>query len=167
MKLPEFILKLEQTWDLRLLTSKHCDEIESFIELFDDFFQLCEGEKGSATEILTACPASKNAHKDKFVLGIYHNLRLIGLLDIIQDYPSKNTWTIGYFLIHPKYQCQGIGSKLIKDLEKALSPVKLRCIVQKQNIRGLDFWKSNGFVITAQSKDKFGKLDSLAYVLEN
>jgi|688.fasta_scaffold203660_2 ribosomal protein S18 acetylase RimI-like enzyme len=166
IKTPEFILRLEKAWNLRLLTSDCCDEIESFIELFNDFFQLCEGEKGSCSEILTACPPSKNINKDKFVLGLYDDFTLIGLVDIIRDYPVKKTWTIGYFLIHPKYRGQGTGSKFIKDLEKALSPAKLRCIVQKQNVRALNFWKSNGFLIKSQKKDMVGKLNSVIYVLE-
>lgn len=163
---PDFILKLEKAWNLRLLTTDYANEIEPFIELFNDFFQLCEGENGSWTEILNACPPSKDINKDKFVLGLYEEHTLIGLLDIIRDYPQAGVWTIGYLLIHPKYRSQGLGSKFIKDLETSLNVVKLRCIVQEQNVRALDFWKSNGFLITAQIKDTLGKLESVTYVLE-
>lgn len=162
----DLILKLENTWNLRSLTFDYVNEIESFIELFNDFFQLCEGQNGSGSEILNACPPSKDIHKDKFVLGLYNNLTLIGLLDIIRDYPEKGIWTIGYFLIHPKYRGQGLGSKFIKVLEKTLITSKLRCVVQKQNVSALAFWKSNGFLITDQKKDVLGKLLNVTYVLE-
>ena len=56
IKQPDFILKLEKTWNLRLLTTDYANEIESFIALFNDFFQLCEGENGSGSGILSACP---------------------------------------------------------------------------------------------------------------
>ncbi len=166
IKASDFMVKLKNTWNLRLLTSDDANETRSFIELFNDFFQLCEGENGSGAEILNACPPSKDRNKDKFVLGLYDNLTLIGLLDIIRDYPEKGIWTIGYFLIHPERRSQGLGSKFIKDLEKALTPTKLRCIVQKQNVRALAFWKSNGFLITDQKKDILGKLATITYVLE-
>ena len=71
LKRPDFILQLGRTWNLRLLTSDSSNEIESFIELFNDFFQLCEGENGSGSGILNACPPSKDIHKDKFVLGLH------------------------------------------------------------------------------------------------
>jgi ribosomal protein S18 acetylase RimI-like enzyme len=166
IKQPDFILKLEKTWNLRLLTTDCANEIESFIALFNDFFQLCEGENGSGSGILSACPPSKDIHRDKFVFGLYDEHILIGLLDIIRDYPEAGVWTIGYLLIHPKYRSQGLGSKFIKDLEISLKPSKLRCIVQEQNVRALGFWKSNGFLITSQIKDTLGKLENVTYVLE-
>lgn len=162
----DFILRLKKEWNIRLLTSDYSNEIESFIGLFNDFFQLCEGGNGSGSAILNACPPSKNIHKDKFVLGLYDESALIGLVDILRDYPEKEIWTIGYLLIHPKYRSHGLGSKFIKDLERALSPSKLRCVVQQQNVRAFDFWKSNGFLITSQKKDTLGKRVNVTYVLE-
>ncbi|MES2214923.1 MAG: GNAT family N-acetyltransferase [Pseudomonadota bacterium] len=161
-----FISKLKKTWNIRLLTSDDANAIESFIELLNDFFQLCEGNNGSWIEILNACPSSKNVDRDKFVLGLYDEHTLVGLLDIISDYPTKGVWTIGYLLIHPKCQGLGIGSRIIKDLEKALRPSKLRCVTQKQNVRALRFWKSNGFVVTSQVNDTAGTLKNVTYVLE-
>ena len=97
---------------------------------------------------------------------MYDGRTLIGLVDILRDYPEKEIWTIGYLLIHPKYRSHGLGSKFIKNLEKTISPCKLRCVVQKQNVRALDFWKSSGFLITSQKKDTLGKLVNVTYVLE-
>lgn len=51
-KKPEFILKLEKKWRLRVLTIDDATELKTFIELFNDFFQLCEGENGSWEGIL-------------------------------------------------------------------------------------------------------------------
>ena len=115
VKKPDFLLQLKKVWNTHLLTSDNANEIESFIELFNDFFQLCEAENGSVSGILNACPPSKDIHKDKFVLGLYDGHTLIGLVDILRDYPQNGVWTIGYLLIHPKYRCQGLGSKFIKD----------------------------------------------------
>lgn len=158
--------KLKQ-WPICLLSWDSLNEIQKFIELFDDFFKLCEGEKGSAEGILSACPSSKDRNKDKFVLGIYNRDTLIGILDIIRDYPKKAIWTIGYFLIHPNYRNQGIGSHFIKDLRYVLKENKLRCIVQKQNSRALNFWKSNEFTIINPIEERLGELININYILES
>lgn len=160
-----FFSKLKK-WDIRLLSADSLDDIQQFIQLFDDFFELCEGEKGSAVGILSACPPSKNIDKDKFVLGIYKHNNLIGMLDIIRDYPKKKIWTIGYFLIHPNYRNLGIGGNLIRDLRDSLQKITLRCIVQKQNERALKFWRANGFIIVNQIEEKLGPLINTTYILE-
>ena len=163
---PGFILQLEKTWPLRLLAAADANEINTFIELFNDFFQLCEGQRSSWEGILTACPPCKDIHRDKFVIGLYDDQMLIGLLDIISDYPQIGIWTIGYLLIHPNHQSNGIGSKFIRDLEIALKPFKMRCVVQRQNPRALSFWQNNGFLITAQTQERLGRLENVTYVLE-
>ncbi|WP_165475018.1 GNAT family N-acetyltransferase [Legionella yabuuchiae] len=164
-KLP-FLLKLKK-WDIRLLSADNQDEIQKFIRLFDDFFELCEGEKGSAEVIFSACPPSKNIREDKFVLGVYDQNILIGILDIIRDYPEKEIWTIGYLLIHPNYRNQRIGSCLIRDLRHSLQKITLRCIVQEQNMKALNFWKSNGFTIVNQRKEKLGQITNTINILES
>lgn len=166
MKNPPFLSKLKK-WDIRLLSADNLHEIQNFIQLFDDFFELCEGEKGSAAGILSACPPSKNISEDKFVLGIYDHNILIGILDIIRDYPEKNIWTIGYLLIHPNYRNQSIGSRLIKDLRHSLQKTRLRCIVQEQNVKALNFWKENEFTIVKQTEEKLGQIINTTYILES
>ena len=167
MNSSDFILKLKQTWNIRLLTFNDVDEMTHFLGLFNEFFQLCEGENGSSLGILNACPPSKDIHKDKVVLGLYDNDTLIGLLDIIRNYPEDEIWTIGYLLIHPEYRNQGLGSKFIKNLGKILTPSKLICVVQKQNRRALTFWESNGFKIITEKKEKLGQLINTTFILEN
>ena len=164
--MPDFIVQLQKTWSIALLTVDDTDAMTSFIKLFNDFFQLCEGEDGSAITILHACPSLKDIYKDKFVLGLYNNTLLIGVIDILCDYPENGILTIGYLLIHPDYRNRGIGSKFITDLKKIISPDKLRCIVQKQNKRALEFWKSNGFSITGQKEDQLGNLVNINLILE-
>ncbi len=100
------------------------------------------------------------------MFGLYDDSLLIGLSDIVRDYPKKGTWTIGYLLIHPKYRGQGLGSQLIGNLEQTFKPSKLRCVVQKQNTRALAFWESNQFLIVTQKKDKIEGVMNITYVLE-
>jgi ribosomal protein S18 acetylase RimI-like enzyme len=160
---------LKKNWDTRILTLDNKEEAQKFIGLFEDFFQLCEGESGSAQGLLQACPSSKNPEKDKVVLGIYKQDQIIGLIDLIQDYPIINTWTIGYFLIHPDFRSQNIGTKFMEDLEKCLQKDKihkLRCVVQNQNPRALSFWLNKGFKCVKEIQETLGALYNATYILE-
>ncbi len=163
---PEFLPILKQYWDVRILTFAQIDELQTFLNLFDDFFQLCEGHSCSAPKILAVCPPSKNCIDDKYVLGVYDVNRLIGLIDLIQDYPETNVWTIGYLLIHPDQRNKGIGSRLLHDLYDAITPSKFRCVVQKQNEKGLNFWLANGYQIVNQTEDLLGHELQVQYILE-
>ena len=164
------ILKiLNSKWPLKILTIHETEEVQHFLDLFCDFFQLCEGSAGSATELLEACPSVKNIREDKMVLGIYRDQILIGIIDLIQDYPDNGIWTIGYLLIHPKYQGKGIGSEFICDLKISLknaNAFKLRCVVQSQNQKSLQFWQRNSFVIEKEIQETLGKLTNQTFILE-
>lgn len=152
----------------RFLNESDRIELQSFIDLFDDFFVLCEGEKGSVTEILSACPSTKDPLQDKFVLGLYDE-QLTGVIDLIQNYPDKGTWTIGYLLIHPNYRAQGKGYSIVENLASALRDLqgkKLRCGVQEQNPRALHFWKKCGFNVVKIIKENLGSFKRNTYVLE-
>lgn len=154
---------------IRFLSDSDLIVLQAFIDLFDDFFVLCEGVKGSAEEILKVCPPSKDLLQDKLVLGIYDNKYLIGLIDLIQNYPDEGTWTIGYLLIHPNYRSQRKGSSIVEDLASALHQVqgkKMRCGVQEQNPRALNFWKKNGFNVLKSIQENLGSLKNNTYVLE-
>ncbi|WP_147285965.1 GNAT family N-acetyltransferase [Legionella busanensis] len=144
-------------FEVKLLTQNSLQELQAFIDLFNDFFQLCEGKKGSAAGILTACPPTKDIQQDKFVLGFYQKEHLLGLIDLIANYPQNSTWTIGYLLIHPSYQRQGLGAQFFHVLEQAISPNKMRCVVQEQNERAFKFWQTLGFKMVYQREDNLGK----------
>ena len=162
----DFLSRLKEKWEIRFLSLIDIDEIQEFVALFNDFFELCEGQPGSARGILTSCPPSKNIIDDKFLLGIYNQNKLIGLLDLIQNYPENEIWTIGYLLIHPDHRSKGIGAQLVSDLYEAITPIKMRCIVQKQNEKALSFWISNGYHIVDQKEDALGHLLNIQYILE-
>lgn len=155
--------------NVRLLTESDVLELQVFLDLFDDFFMLCEGEKGSAEGILKSCPPSKDPLQDKLVLGIYENEQLTGLIDLIQNYPAESIWTIGYLLINPKYRSQGKGSSVVESVASALRQVqgkKMRCGVQEQNLPALNFWTKCGFKVVKTIQEDLDSLKNNTYVLE-
>lgn len=165
----EIINHLNQHWQIQLLSKANTNQLQEFLNAFDDFFLSCEGKKGTAASILNACPTNKDIKKDKHILGIYEQETLIGMIDLLQNYPTDSTWTIGYLLIHPDYRGKHIGSTLMRDLCKILKEkgiLRLRCIVQDQNSKALTFWLNNGFIITNSIKQSLGAKINSNKVLE-
>ena len=144
-------------------------ELQTFVSLFQDFFLLCEGQEGSAEGILRYCPPTKDPLKDKFVLGFYEDERLMGVIDLIQNYPENGVWTIGYLLIHPEFRSLKWGQNIIENLAitvRKFEGKKLRCSVQKQNPRALNFWKKCGFDIVDTITELLGFSENETDVLE-
>ena len=144
-------------WHLKRFSLNDLAEVQDFLNLFQDFFMMCEARKGSAKTILIEGPDHKNPEQHKQTLGIYQNQKLMGLIDWVQNYPEKRTWTLGYFLIHPQWQRQNHGTTFIQNLSAALkknSVENLRCVVQSQNPKALKFWQLNGFMVTKIIKNK-------------
>lgn len=155
-------------WSIKILTFQEEDELQLFLDVFENFFKKIEGEKPSAKALLEACPALKTL-EDKIVLGIYKKESLVGLVDLIRNYPQNQVWTLGYFLIHPQARSQGMGSKFLEDLIHALRKNKvftLRCGVQRENPRALHFWEKNGFLKIGEVQEKLGALTHQTFILE-
>lgn len=154
---------------MKQLNVSHLSELQEFISLFEDFFLLCEGEKGSAKGILKASPPSKDPLQDKFILGIYKTEKLIGVIDLIQNYPHENVWAIGYLLIHPTCRSQGKGQSIIKTLTAIIDAQhgeKLGYIVQSQNPRALNLWKKCEFYHIDTIQETLGSFQNTTFILE-
>lgn len=153
-------------YKMRKLGEDDINQIQDFLNLFDDFFLLCEGEKGSAKSLLAVCPPDKDLLTDKIVIGFYAEDVLIGIVDLIKNYPEEGIWTIGYLLIHPAYRNQKIGSYILNMISNTKDIKRLRCVVQAQNPRALSFWENNEFLITSKAKQHLGTLESDIFILE-
>jgi GNAT superfamily N-acetyltransferase len=46
------------------------------------------------------------------------DLRLVGVLDSIRGYPKPGWWTVGLLLVTPTARRQGVGSRLLRALER-------------------------------------------------
>jgi GNAT superfamily N-acetyltransferase len=168
------IEKSDKDWflpDMSIKKIDHstCEELQTFLDHFKDFFMLCEGVSPSATNVLQACPISKDISQDKLCLGIYKDTVFIAFIDIIKNYPTQNVLTIGYFLIHPSYRLLGLGSKIIHFLTQWTFDqgfTKLRLSVQSQNLKALAFWQKNDFNIVKKIKEELGKKTNETYILE-
>lgn len=88
--------------------------------------------------------------KDKILLGFFNiEGKMLGILDMIRDYPAKNINFIGLMMIDPAERRKGLGEMIIDRLSEWLKPsgtYELQLGVVRQNTRALNFWKKVGFV---------------------
>ncbi|MFA7252905.1 MAG: GNAT family N-acetyltransferase [Candidatus Paceibacterota bacterium] len=135
------------------------EKLQILFEESSEFFQLINGRfpfKNEARTFITQLPEGKTL-SDKFILGIYDGDRLIGIIDIVKNYPEKDTWFIGLFLISPDYRNRGLGQKIYKALQDYFRSEKVKFIkisVAEQNVLALKFWKNLGFIETYSKIDK-------------
>ena len=118
----------------------------------DDYFQLVGGKSvtlASVEEIFTAVPPTKTL-EDKLVLGVYECGALIGLIDVIKDYPKKATWWIGLFLIANDRRNKGVGSVTHQKLVHYMKDNGANFIhlgVVEKNFKALKFWTHLGYQV--------------------
>ena len=108
----------------------------------------------SIQEDIRALPAGKD-YNDKYYIGFFEKETLVAIMDLILDYPTKDTAFIGLFMMDFEYQNKNIGSKIISECAKYLKILgfhKIRLGVDKENPQSNAFWKKNSFVVADESE---------------
>lgn len=116
-----------------------------------DYYILHDGVKPSKEdikEIFESIPPNKN-YKDKFILGIFkNNKQLVGVIDIVKDFPSIGQWMLGLMLIEPEERGNGLGKIVHEKLIQwavNLGAKSFRIGVIEDNIKGREFWNDLGY----------------------
>lgn len=124
--------------------------IQRLLVRCSDYSLLIDGKPtppDAAQDLLATLPAGKTpCHKE--VLGIYKRQRLLGIVDLIRDFPHHKTWYIGLLLIDPDYRNRGLGTAIIQSLKRILASRgvhSLRLSVATHNWDALLFWDTLGF----------------------
>ncbi len=147
---------LETTFDIykiSRLTKDTIPELQKLLEECSEYFKLVfnkEVQPNEAEDLLQALPVGKTLN-DKFNYGIYKDNKLIGIIDLIRNYPEEKTWFLGLLLIHPKERGNGLGAKVFNFLLEQLKSTDTKMIklsVAEQNTQALSFWKSLDFIET-------------------
>lgn len=147
-----------QNFSIRLLENSDIPLVQKFFENNSDFF-LIVGEKpkfNEAERIFALLPKNKTLDS-KFLIGLFEGEKLIAFVDMIQDYPENNQWSIGYYIIDIDYRNKGIGFELFKGIENillSLGAKSVQIVIQEQNNRGLKFWEKVGFQKKSERKQE-------------
>lgn len=147
---------------LKSLSEKNQDEIEEFFTQANDYaiFESGKSQPDSETKnLLTALPVGKEK-SDKIVLGIYgESAELIGVIDLIKNFPTQGEWMLGLLDLIPAVRKQGLGKKVHQDLvnlAKSKGATSLRIGVLQGNGAALRFWSSLGYQQIKETTLVFG-----------
>ena len=147
---------LSNTFDVRRLSIEDTDLIYNLSCKNKIFYQFHPPfvTRESIQEDIRALPAGKD-YNDKYYIGFFEKETLVAIMDLILDYPTKDTAFIGLFMMDFEYQNKNIGSKIISECAKYLKILgfhKIRLGVDKENPQSNAFWKKNSFVVADESE---------------
>lgn len=155
------------------IVSLNLNDMKSINQLLkecEDYYLLHNGishTRKDIEEILTFLPPNKQS-QDKFVLGIFYKDQLIGIIDLVRNFPIIGQWIIGLFLLKKKERGKGLG----KLVHNALSEIvlkstgkSLRIGVSKENVNGLNFWGNLGYKKIKECDMEMGNKLHKVYVM--
>jgi hypothetical protein len=103
----EFIMQnidLACGYNIKQLSKDNNNIVEKLCEKCTDYYILSDGvfpSKEEIDKIFIDLPPNKN-FEDKFLLGAYKSGELVGIVDIIKDFPTIGEWMLGLMLIEPE-----------------------------------------------------------------
>jgi ribosomal protein S18 acetylase RimI-like enzyme len=155
----ERVFELAGCFGVRLDEARK-DELQEFYERCADYVELITGQPpgpDEAEELLASLPRGKT-HEDKFVIGLFDAPgHLIGVLDVIRDYPKRDEWFLGLLMLAPALRRHGLGERVYRRLEewvRACGGKAVHLIVQEQNPGALRFWQRMGFELKGMGKQQ-------------
>lgn len=153
------------------LTAEYGEQLQALCERCTDYSEMIDGKppnSAAAQNLFYALPNGKD-YCDKFLIGIFNSDKLIGVIDVIRDYPEKDIWFIGLLMLEPEQRGKSIGARIMEsfgDWSFGLGARLLRLSVAEENIRALNFWRRIGFKETGvRLQKKFGNKEHTMVVM--
>ncbi len=126
--------------------------IKNVYEECPEYFELSLGRKAvreDVEDLYSETPEGKS-QKDKVIYGIYFQESMVGVIDLIIDYPKKGTGFIGQFVVSASCQGQGYARNALLKLEESINYKAYRLVVNQNNINAREFWNHIGFEETGE-----------------
>lgn len=162
---------LQNDYKIKSLTVENIKLVESLCKKCSDYYILHDGILPSTEEpkeIFTAIPPNKSCD-DKFVLGIFnYSNELIGIIDIVKDFPVIGECMLGLMLINPEERGKGLGKIVHKALVQwtiNLGLKSLRIGVIEDNHKGIKFWSDLGYKKIKEVTMDFSKKTHIVNVM--
>lgn len=144
----------------RDLTENDVNMLDNFIISNRDFFETLTpnwSDEYTGEKLLNTLPLGVKP-QDRQLWGIFDGDNLVAIVDLIANFPVKNTWSLGHFIIDKNYRLKGLGLYLYSHIEKYVrlnsNCESIRIIVQTSNTVAMQFWKRNGFESVKLVKQK-------------
>ncbi len=142
-------------------------ELQAFYEGCRDYFELVTGQPPSpseAADLIAAVPRGKT-RDDKFVIGLFDAPgHLVGVLDVIRDFPKAGEWYLGLLLFEPTLRGKKLGDRVYHRLEewvRAQGGIAIHLIVEEVNPGALRFWQRMGFEVRGMGKRTLKGVESV------
>ncbi len=155
-ELEDFLLDIDNYHITQLDADYHIDELQRLCEDCSDYYELCEGRTTPSTaseELFTDVPPGKEPD-DKRILGIYEDKdgskSLVGVIDMLIDFPKENIWYIGLFMIKPSIRNNKVGERVLRKYAEWASKRGVKEInigVLEENVKAFRFWSRMGFEV--------------------
>ena len=143
-------------YDIIAIKKENFGQVFEVYDTNQNFFLLVQGKEAtienSINDIDTIPPNC--AIEQKIYISIWKNGNVVGVLDIIEKYPTQSCFWIGLLLIHSNFQGKKIGSAITKALLNAAKIAGYKTAqlgVIESNEKGVSFWKKHGFNILRHS----------------
>ncbi len=157
---------------VKLLQSEDVNALQVLLENSSDYAQLVTGlppGSSAAYSLLTETPEGKTPD-DKLVIGFYSaGQDLIGVLDIIRDYPVQHDWWKGLLLLDPAFRGQGLGQRVFRAFVQWANQhdAERICLgVVEANQRAYRFWEAMGFEeVERRPPKQFGDVEQVVIVM--
>lgn len=143
-------------YEIAAITNQNFERVFEVYDTNQDFFLLTQGEKAtieSSINDIDALPPNCNIAQ-KIYISIWEDGKVVGVLDLIEEYPEQTSFWIGLLLIHGNLHSNKIGSRLVNTVLKAAKVAGYNSAqlgVIKNNTRGISFWQKHGFDIFRHS----------------
>ncbi|HCM89219.1 MULTISPECIES: GNAT family N-acetyltransferase [Vagococcus] len=83
---------------------------------------------------------------NKYLYGIFDETKLIGVIDLIEDYPERQTAFIHQFILEKDYLSNDLPSILYMSLEKTAQETGIQEMNIDNELSKNDMWSDFGFV---------------------
>lgn len=137
---------------LRPISKLDVAAMQNVLERSTDYYELVVGHPpgpAEANSIFAVLPEGVDNYENKLLLAISgHDESMLGIADVIRNWPSSGSWIIGLLVLVPEARNEGKGAAAVRQIEdQALQEgaTSMRVAVYRANKRALSFWARNGY----------------------
>ena len=143
------IRNLSTKYDIRKLKEADADHVYEVMQGNPQYYLHCPPAvtHQSIIDDMRALPP-RTTYEDKYYIGYFENGCLVAVMDLILNFPNKETAFIGFFMMNKKFQGKGLGTEIFRECSQKLKEEGYQYIrlgFVKGNPQSEAFWRKNGF----------------------